>query len=134
MFRRLGEFGYQRSAVQAIGFYLAYFFAGIIVSGVLGGIFGMATGANGFEEGMQVGLKVGTYFAILLTAVLSFAVLRAKGQLRNVPHLLVGLLSVGAGWLGGLLFGLIFVAFLTTRPANPEIDATARPIEGVAAH
>lgn len=134
MFRRLGEFGYQRSAVQAIGFYLVYFVAGIIVSGMLGGIFGVATGANGLEEGMQVGLKVGTIFAVFLTAVLSFAILRAKGQLKNVLYLLVGLLSVGAAWLGGLLFGLVFVAFLTTRPASPEIDATARPIEGVAAH
>jgi hypothetical protein len=134
MFRRLGEFGYQRGAVQAIGFYLVYFFAGIIVSGILGGIFGMATGANGLEEGMQAGLKVGMIFAIFLSAVLSFAILRAKGQLRNVVYLLVGLLSVGAAWLGGLLFGLIFVAFLTTRPASPEIDALARPIEGVAAH
>ena len=134
MFRRLGEFGYQRSAVQAIGFYLVYFFAGIIVSGMLGGIFGFATGANGLEEGMQVGMKVGTIFAVFLTAVLSFAILRAKGQFRNVLYLFVGLLSVGAGWLGGLLFGLIFVAFLTTRPANPEIDAAARPIEGATAH
>jgi hypothetical protein len=134
MFRRLGDFGYQRSAVQAIGFYLVYFFAGIIVSSMLGGVFGIATGANGLEEGMQVGLKVGMVFAIFLSAVLSFAILRAKGQLRNVLYLLVGLLSVGVAWLGGLLFGLLFVAFLTTRPVNPKIDAPARPIEGVAAH
>lgn len=134
MFRRLGDFGFQRSAVQAIGFYLVYFFAGIIVSGVLGGVFGMATGAKGIDESMQVGLTVGMYFAIFFTAVLSFAILRAKGQLKNMLYLFVGLLSVAVGWLGGLLFGLMLVAFLTTRPINPEIDAMAHPMEGVAAH
>ena len=134
MFRHLGEFRFQRSLAQAFGFYLVYFFAGIIVSGMLGGIAGLVSGANGFEDGMQVGIKVGTVFAVILTATLTFLILRAKGQFRNVLYLLVGLLSVGAAWLGGLLLGLIFVAFLTTRAADPAIDATARPVEGIAAH
>jgi hypothetical protein len=134
MFRHLGEFRFQRSLVQAIGFYLVYFFAGIIVSGMLGAIAGLVSGANGFDDGMQVGLTVGTVFATIFSGLLSFLILRAKGQFRNVLYLLVGLLSIGAGWLGGLLFGLIFVAFLTTRAADPAIDATARPVEGLAAH
>ena len=86
MFRKLTDFGYQRTPVQAIGFYLVYFFGGVIVSSLLGAIASAATGSSGFEQGMAVGLQVGTVFAILFTAALSAVILWAKGAIGLALH------------------------------------------------
>ena len=118
MFRRLTDFSYQRTLVQAIGFYLVYLIAGIVVAAMLGALSGPLTGNAGFEGGMLVG----TIFAIVACPVLSFAILYKKGLLRHVGFVLVALLSVPGAAAGGLLLGLIIVAFLTTRRAvqSPE--------------
>jgi hypothetical protein len=132
MFRHLGDFGHQRTPVQAIGFYLVYLFTGLILSGLVGALFAFATGANGFDEGMAAGLKIGPVFAILLSGALAFMILRAKGLFRDAITLIAAALSlVGAAGLG-LLLGLLFVAFLTTRPSSREIDAVAHPVERAA--
>ena len=113
MFRRLTDFGYQRTLVEALGFYLVYLILGIVVAAMLGALSGPLTGNSGFEGG----LLVGTIFAIVACPVLSFAILYKKGLLRHVGFLLVALLSVAGAAAGGLLLGLIFVAFLSTRHA-----------------
>ena len=133
MFRRLTDFGFQRTPLQAVGFYLTYIVMGLLVSAGLGAIVAAGSGANGFDAGFQVGLQVGPVFAILLTTALAFVVLRAKGLLGHAGYLLVGLLGVGGAVLAGLLLGLVFVAFLTTRPESTSIDAVARPIDGATA-
>ena len=118
MFRRLTDFSYQRTLVQAIGFYLVYLIVGIVVAAMLGALSGPLTGNAGFEGG----LLIGTIFAIVACPVLSFAILYKKGLLRHVGFVLVALLSVPGAAAGGLLLGLIIVAFLTTRRAvqSPE--------------
>ncbi len=113
MFRRLTDFGHQRTLVEAIGFYLVYFILGIIVAAMLGALAGPLTGTAGFEGGMLIG----TVFAVVACPVLSFAILAKKGLLRHVGYVLVALLSVAGAAAAGLLLGLVFVAFLTTRPA-----------------
>src|SRR5689334_567476 len=133
MFRHLTDFGYQRTPLEAIGFYLTYFVLGVIASGALGAVFAVGSGANGFDEGMQAGLMVGPVFAVVLTAALSFVVLRAKGLLGHVGYLLVGLVGVAGAVVAGMLLGLVVVAFLTTRPAGTSVDAEARPVDGAAA-
>ena len=118
MFRHLTDFGHQRSPLEAFGFYLAYLVLGVVTSMVLGMLAGLLLDGFGFESG----LTLGTFVAIGICPVLSFFILRAKGLLRHVGFLLVALLSVAGAAVGGLLLGLIFVAFLSNRPSagSPE--------------
>jgi hypothetical protein len=118
MFQGLTDFGRQRTLVQAIGFYLVYLVLGIILGAVLGGVAALVTGNNSFD----MGLMVGTVMAIVVTPLMAFGVLYAKGLLRHIGFLLVAVLSVAGAAIGGLILGLLFVAFLTTRPAasSPE--------------
>ena len=128
MFRQLGNFGYKRSLVQSIGFYLVYLVSGVITIAGLAFVGAVVTGMNSYEQGLQFGTVLG----ITLTAVLSLLVLKAKGLLRHVGYLLVGLLSVAGAAAGGLLLSLIFVAFLTTRHSagdHATIEGEARPVE-----
>ena len=118
MFRHLTDFGHQRTLVQAIGFYLVYFVLGIVIAGLLGFVAAPLTGSPGFEGG----LIVGTIFAVVACPVLSFAVLYKKGLLGHVGYLLLAVLSVAGAAIGGLLLGLVLVAFLTTRPAVGQAD------------
>ena len=68
--------------------------------------------------GFDSGLMIGTVGAVIMSPTLSLLVLRAKGQLGHIGFLLAALLSgVGAAF-GGLILGLAFVAFLTTRPSR----------------
>jgi hypothetical protein len=114
MFGRLSDFGHQRSLVQALGFYLAYLVAGIVLLALVGGMAGLLVSGVGFDSG----LMIGTVGAIIMSPTLSLLVLRAKGQLGHIGFLLAALLSgVGAAF-GGLILGLAFVAFLTTRPSR----------------
>ena len=113
MFRRLTDFGHQRTLVEAIGFYLAYLLLGIIVAAGLGFVAGFVTGDFSFEGGMTVGAA----FAIGICPVMGFIILGAKGLLSHLGYVAVAVLSVVGAALGGLLLGLVFVAFLTTRPA-----------------
>lgn len=116
MFRQLGNFGYQRNIVQAVGFYLIYLVSGVIAIAGLAFLAALANGISGYEQGLQFGTALG----MMLTALLAFLVLKAKGLLRHAGYLLVGLLSVAGAAAGGLLLSLIFVAFLTTRHAAGE--------------
>jgi hypothetical protein len=113
MFRRLTDFGHQRTLVEAIGFYLAYLVLGIIIAAGLGALAGLVTGNLGFEGGMTIGAT----FAIGICPVMAFIILGAKGLLSHLGYVAVAVLSVVGAAIGGLLLGLIFVAFLTTRPA-----------------
>ena len=121
MFRRLTDLGHQRTLVEAIGFYLVYLVLGIVVAAALGAVAGplaVVSGGSGFEGGMLVG----TIFAVVACPALSFAILFKKGLLGHVGYVLVAVLSVAGAAVAGLILGLIFVAFLTTRPAvrRPE--------------
>jgi hypothetical protein len=119
MFGHLTDFGYRRTFVEAIGFYLAYLVTGMIFSGILGMVAGLVNASFGFDGGLTLGATV----AIGICPVLVFMILRAKGLLGHLGFLLVGVLSVAGAIVGGLLLGLVFVAFLTTRPAvrRPEM-------------
>jgi hypothetical protein len=113
MFRRLTDFGHERSPIQAIGFYLVYLVLGIALGAVLGGLAGLMFKDFSFDAGLMVGAAL----AVVSCPLLSFAILRAKGLLSNVMLLIVAVLSVAGAAAGGLIIGLLFVAFLTTRPA-----------------
>ena len=113
MFRSLTDFGHQRTLFEAIGFYLAFLVLGIILGAVLGFLAGVVTGNVGFEGG----LAIGTAVAIGVGPVLAFSIMSAKGLLNHLGYVAVAVLSVVGAAVGGLLLGLVFVAFLTTRPS-----------------
>ncbi len=114
MFRQLLDFSHQRSLVQALGFYLAYPVTGIVFLAIVGGVAGMLVSGLGFDGG----LMIGTVGAVIISPVLSLLVLREKGQLGHIGLLLLALLSGVGAAVGGLLLGLLVVAFLTTRPSR----------------
>jgi hypothetical protein len=113
MFRGLTDFGRQRTVLQAVGFYLVYLILGVLLGAALGALAGAVSGQNTFE----MGLRVGMVMAMVVCPLLSFAILFAKGQMRHIGFLLVAVLSLAGAAFGGLIIGLLFVAFLTTRPS-----------------
>ncbi|MEK7542163.1 MAG: hypothetical protein AAB524_00505 [Patescibacteria group bacterium] len=113
MFRHLTDFGYKRILKEAIGFYIAYLLISILFAALLGGILGVIIGEE--KAAFETALKIGNIVAVVAVLILSFLILKAKNQLRNFLYIF---LTVGAGvaaLFGGGLFGLIFVAFFTTR-------------------
>lgn len=109
MFKNLSNFGYQRSALEALGFYVAYLLCFGLCGGLLAGIAGVAFGASP-EQGFQIGSISAIFFALIL----SIQVSRAKGIMKDyrtfIVILLSGFLAVFIGGLGGL----IPIAYLTT--------------------
>lgn len=107
-FSELSNFEYQRSAKQAIGFYLAYLVFIIILAGAFGALLGVSGGSHG-----SVSIVAGNLVAMILTGYLGFAIWRQK----HLEPAMLGLvaLAVVLGLLGGGILGLIPVAYLTTR-------------------
>lgn len=83
--------------------------------------------------GLQRSSQRKTMFGIILTAALALLVLRAKRQLGRVGYLIVTLVSLAGALMGGLLIGLMFVAFLTTQPDAGNVDSLPEQIEADAA-
>jgi predicted benzoate:H+ symporter BenE len=126
MFRFIGDFKRPRSVVEAIGFYVFYAVLGVVASGLVGYVASLIDPSIGFQEG----LRIGNIVAIVLSLGLSFAIARAKGLLGHaVPLVVIVLSGVGAA-IGGVLLGLIFSAFLSTRRSSAR---AADPSEAPAA-
>ena len=108
MFSKLFDLQFHRTALQALGFYIAYLLLLIITSAVAGGIVGLLGG------GFEVGLKAGNLIAILVCLGLSFQILSAKKSI-SFGNVLLALLAGILAIVGGGLLGLIPVSFLTTK-------------------
>lgn len=75
-----------------------------------------------------------TTLGLIITAALALLVLRAKRQHANVGYLFVALISLAGTFMGGLLIGLIFVAFLTTQPDRTFADGSLDQLPAGAAY
>ena len=110
MFKQLINFGFERTGKQALGFYLAYLFLGIILFALAGIIYGVITGDNSFEGGMRVGQIIAIFYCLGL----AITVANHRGLLSSFKITLLvvtsGVLSVFIGAIGGL----IPIAYLTT--------------------
>ena len=116
MFKNLMDFGYQRTAKEAFGFYLAYLLLIAVVCGVLSGLIGFVVADSGtFAEGFKKGVRIGAPIAVCIVLTISFTILAKKKRLSHFGYLLLALLSGALSLLGGGLLGLIPVAVLTTR-------------------
>jgi len=114
MFKNLTNFGYQRSAKEAFGFYLAYLVLVMIVSGVLGGTLEVVMQNNTLDFGFRMGIVI----AVIFSSGISFLILKEKRLLGNFGFILLALLSGLLTLFSGCLGGLIPAAYLTTRPAS----------------
>lgn len=111
MFSQLGNFGYKRTALQAVGFYIAYLVFTIITAALASMVLGGVTGNNDFEFGKKVGIVV----AIVMTLIFSFLILQAKKMTNNYMYLLLAVVAGILSFVGGGLLGLIIPAYLTTQ-------------------
>ncbi|OGC05730.1 hypothetical protein A2526_05590 [candidate division WOR-1 bacterium RIFOXYD2_FULL_36_8] len=108
MFKNLIDFGYKRSALQALGFYLAYFFLLLMIISLVGAVMGL------FGYGFMEGLKMGALFAIVISILLSILIVTAK-NLLNFMYIFLIIVAGMLAFLGGALLGLIIPAYLTTK-------------------
>lgn len=112
MFSDIFKLHIKRTALQALGFYIAYLLLLIIVCAIAGAIAGTLSGG-----GFQAGLEIGQFIAILSCLILGFAILKQKSTF-SLGYVLLALLAGVLAALGGGLLGLIPVAFLTTRQSS----------------
>ena len=112
MFKNLLDFGYKRTWLQAVGFYLAYFLLIIIIGFLAGALMGLIFSGGSVSA---MGVQIGNILAIVICLALSFTILYKKNQHKNFGLVLLALLSGILAFLGGGLLGLIPAAFLTTR-------------------
>lgn len=114
MFKHLTNFGYTRTANQAIGFYVAYLLLTIVAAGLLAGTLGVLTGNDSF----QFGARIGAFTAIVVSVLLCFVILKQKHLLNNFGYILLALIAGVVAFFAGGLGGLIPAAYLTTRKAT----------------
>ena len=114
MFRELMNFSYQRTALQAFGWYLTFLVIGITLAGIAATIF--APGATTFAEGVQGGLVIGRLVNPLYHIVLAAALLWSRW--RAVLNIFLALAAVLISVFIGAVGGLILLAVLTTRPRH----------------
>ena len=120
MFKRLVDFGYERTPREALGFYLAYFVLGILTGALSGGILGLFSSADSVQTGISAGVCIGAIIAVVLSVSVPLLVLYEKGLLNNFLYIMLvilsGLLALFVDGLGGL----IPAAFLTTRKSEAQ--------------
>jgi len=111
MFQEIMNFSYQRSPLQAFGWYLMYLLIGIVIGLLSGYIAGIA--AKDFSEGFNIGRMAGQLSAIPYhIAIGTLLIWHRKKDAANLLLVIAGVvLSTALGALGGL----IPFAFLTCR-------------------
>lgn len=126
MFKNLFDFSLKRNFNQALGFYIAYFVMGMLISGILSGVIGHVMFAYGypgidtFQGGYKLGLRIGAISALIFCSFLSVVMLKQKGLFNNFKAVLLALTSVFLSMVGSALFGLIPVAILSTMKSGSE--------------
>jgi hypothetical protein len=104
------NFSYQRTPLQALGWYIAFLVIGLFSSVIIG--FAMSRGstfAEGFESTYGGGQILGFVYTIILGALLLW-----KKQ-KGAASILLFLSAIATG-LFGIFAGLLPLAILTTRP------------------
>jgi len=124
MFKKLTEFGYKRTAVEALGFYLAYMVLILLVAFLIGAIMGVALSA---EIANDYAGTAGVYLMIIAPIILMILVMYEKGLLKDFRYILLTvLIGILTSFLAGFfdLLALIPVAVLTTL--KPAVRKTAK--------
>ncbi|MCA1807204.1 MAG: SHOCT domain-containing protein [Actinobacteria bacterium] len=118
MFEKVTDLSIQRSGKQAFGFYLFWLLASILCLLVLGS----------FTDSFEAGVKLGTKFATVSCPILGYAVISQRKLMPPWSLLrvatFVGVIAALAA-IGGMLLGLVPVAYLTTRARSQESQKEA---------
>jgi hypothetical protein len=112
MFRELMYFSYQRTALQAVGWYLAFLLLGALAAGTVSGIMAAATGTGSFTQGIRAGAIIIIPYHIVLAVALLWT------RWRSVLNIVLAILAILISLFLGALGGLIPLAVLTTRPSR----------------
>ena len=118
MIKKLAEFGYVRSPLEAVGFYVVW----LIVLMVSAGLVAMAIGsiilgsAATPEDSLVTGIRIGTVIGVLFSVMLSMLIAHRKKLLQDMVTLLLIVASGLVATFGGGLLGMIIPAYLSTRP------------------
>lgn len=112
MFEDIFEMGVVRSRRQAIGFYLFFAISTIIAAMIAGALFGLWFGYIG-----ALATNIGVTIAMVASLLLGFMVVKAK-SIFNAQTVILVLLAGVLSFFGGVVLGLIPVAYLTTLPSK----------------
>lgn len=120
MFTNLINLEFTRTGKQAIGFYLAFLFLGMILGGLSAGVYALITEQNSFSAGA----KVGNLVAIAFTLGISSAIV-IKKKILSFKTIALILLSGFFAVILGCIGGLIPAAYLSTlsHKASSNMDA-----------
>jgi purine-cytosine permease-like protein len=111
----------KKSWKGAIVFYFAFFLIAIAFSFIVGAAVGIGAGVEDAEEGFALGMKIGQVAAIIIVFLLGIFILKKKDETTHFGLISIVLFATILSIFGGLLFGLIPLAYLTTRA--PKIVA-----------
>ena len=110
IFARLTDLRFKRSATQALGFYLAYLFLGILVGFLSGAVAGML----GLIENYSSGVDAGALAVIPFCIALSITIGVKKGISLEFKMLVLYMITGICAVFSGALLGLVIPAYLTT--------------------
>jgi hypothetical protein len=116
LFRELMNFSYQRSALQAFGWYLIFeLIAWVLFYFVL---LHVVTDfhLSSLSQVLQWSRNWGPWLSALYAIVLAIPLLWSRW--RRLTSILLASVAILLSLVGGLLFGLVPLAVLTTRPSN----------------
>tara|TARA_Y100000814_G_C12152081_1_gene341274 strand:- start:92 stop:448 length:357 start_codon:yes stop_codon:yes gene_type:complete len=117
MFEDLFKLEKQRTAKEALGFYIACLLLIMIVGVVISLVFGTVLGASA-----DFVYQLSWLAAVIICPLLSYKILSKKNLKMNTLYIVICISSgLGALWLGGFL-GFIPVAYLTTVPKISLLD------------
>ncbi len=112
MFSKLAKYETERTVKEAVGFYLAYLFLGLM----LGFAIGFIAGALNPQNAKHAALVAGSIFAVVSCVTIAILIALKKSQTSSFRTLLIiGITAIASIFLGAL-GGLIPVAYLTTIP------------------
>ena len=107
MFKDLLIFEKKRNTKEAIGFYLAYFFASILFVVILGYVI---LSDGGYSAGLEFGQKAVVFLSVILACLILYKKNIIKKFKSIVLILLVGVCAI----IAGALLSMILIAYLTT--------------------
>ena len=116
MFRHLIDFKFRRSTNQAVGFYIVYLLATVLIVGIISYIYLEMTGQSlsSDDKSFLLVAQVATKSVVVIVLALSVLILNAKNLIRDSRSLIIVLIAVAFTFVGGGLLGFIPVAYLTT--------------------
>ena len=124
MFDHMGDFGYMRSAKQAIGFYFVYLIT-IFVSYILL-IFVLRLIFPTYDYVGNATI-VGSLTSALVCVLLAFIVTRERHALKRFSSIFLIILTLLVSLYGKLGAGLALVAYMTTRRPGGSVVTTSAP-------